>query len=64
MEAYYKEQLHENHIDNLKELLVTRYLQKERQDFNQGKLEVNTFAGAPCTVIEELQLELIHQVLQ
>ena len=63
-EAYYKEQLHEDHSNNLKELLVTRHLQKEHQDFIQGKQVVNTFVGALYIAIEELLLELIRQVLQ
>jgi hypothetical protein len=54
-EAYYKEQWHEDHSDNLTELLVIRYLQKEHQDFIQGKQEVNTFVEASRTAIEVLE---------
>lgn len=57
------EQLHEDHSDNLMKLLVIRYLQKEHQDFIQGKQEVNIFVEASRTAIEVLEMEFIHQVL-
>jgi hypothetical protein len=51
-EAYYKEELHEDHNDNLKELLVIKALKKEHQDFIEGKQEVNKFMEALRTVID------------
>ena len=57
------EQLHEDHSDNLMKLLVIWYLQKEHQDFIQGKQEVNIFVEASRTAIEVLEMEFIHQVL-
>lgn len=50
--AYYKEELHEDHNDNLKELLVIKALKKEHQDFIEGKQEVNKFMEALRTVID------------